>query len=523
MTEIARLLLDHTDPLGAAILLGTDNPLTLAGGVSAPLGSLYTSRLTGMLLRKRDASATSWTGLDSHINVADFGAKGDGTTNDTAVIQDALTNAAGGVVLIPPTAGGFLTTGLTLGTAKGLRIMGKLKTATNSPVVSFTADDQFVDGGGSIEGTGGAGSSQIGVDINGFLNFDVSRLRIYNVVEGVRVQNTSGAYKGGRVSLVSAFGCTTGFHCDAIGEYVALIGCDGIGCTSGFAIRGGNAQLVACNGNDNTNGIVLEAGSNDSHGAATGCNFNHNTSYALLTAAIVNGFDFIGCHMYGGEVYLNGAQDVAFVGGIYSIVNWRLAAAARGRVSGATILTANGDGLIASTDSLITFDDQCARAGGVRLPLSRTINGGYVIAAPPAAGQTIANAATTTVLWTPTSQQAGAVPATTAYTFLVGATGVLTNKGLGGGKVDLRMMMKLTGVGATPTQLYANIRKNGSILHPFITAATMVAAGTTYSIFNWNGRIQADVGDTLTVEIVNNTGAAMTLAFADSLLIAEGL
>lgn len=46
----------------------------------------------------------SFSMIDSvPISIRDYGAVGDGTTDDTAAIQAAMTAAAGGALYIPPT------------------------------------------------------------------------------------------------------------------------------------------------------------------------------------------------------------------------------------------------------------------------------------------------------------------------------------------------------------------------------------------------------------------------------------
>jgi hypothetical protein len=93
MSELARLLLDHTNPLGAAVLVGDDNPLTVAGGINAAVGSLYVSRTTGGVYRKRSTSATGWASITDRFHIKDFGAVCDSVADDTAAIQNAITAA----------------------------------------------------------------------------------------------------------------------------------------------------------------------------------------------------------------------------------------------------------------------------------------------------------------------------------------------------------------------------------------------------------------------------------------------
>lgn len=69
--------------------------------------------------------------IGSNFNVKDFGAKGDGTTDDTAAIQNAITTAgvSGGVVFFPP--GTYkVTTGLTTTSLNNITLRGSGKSST---------------------------------------------------------------------------------------------------------------------------------------------------------------------------------------------------------------------------------------------------------------------------------------------------------------------------------------------------------------------------------------------------------
>lgn len=129
MADIVRFPLDHTDPLGAAVLVGDDIPPTVSGGVNAAIGSVHLSRLTGAAFRKRTASATAgWANFDDDFNVLDYYLAADGT-NDALAVNRAITAAVatGGTVRIPPRPTSYLwQTPIDLTstrTAKGIRLL----------------------------------------------------------------------------------------------------------------------------------------------------------------------------------------------------------------------------------------------------------------------------------------------------------------------------------------------------------------------------------------------------------------
>jgi len=121
------------------------------GGGSFRWNSASSATEDNGIVIKATASATGrWIRLyDAPVNVLFFGAKGDGTTDDTDAIQDALD--AHLWVEIPP-GYTFISAGNTLGTNQTLVVNGTLKLKASSPIgTSLLSNDDQVGGNTNIK------------------------------------------------------------------------------------------------------------------------------------------------------------------------------------------------------------------------------------------------------------------------------------------------------------------------------------------------------------------------------------
>jgi Pectate lyase superfamily protein len=167
---------DAARPLAGA--LGRRAALARLGTVAAGAGA----GAIAALATSGTANAVSTTaGAQTAFNVRDYGAVGDGTTDDTAAIQAAI-NAAnaggGGIVFLPP--GTYLSRGQTLYSRIHLRGSGgdatilKLAAGANTAIVQS-------DGFAQLTGTGSAG----GID-----RFSIRDLTL----DGNKAENPTGGY-----------------------------------------------------------------------------------------------------------------------------------------------------------------------------------------------------------------------------------------------------------------------------------------------------------------------------------------
>ena len=107
--------------------LGTNNIEVVNIGI-ATLSGIASSLVTYLPAGTNAVATTVQTKLREVVSVKDFGAKGDGTTNDTTAFQNALTYLSGGGELYIPSGTYIYTTTLNM-SIKGLTVRGCGKTS----------------------------------------------------------------------------------------------------------------------------------------------------------------------------------------------------------------------------------------------------------------------------------------------------------------------------------------------------------------------------------------------------------
>lgn len=143
------------------------------------------------------------------FNVRDFGARGDGTTDDTASIQaaiDACDAAGGGVVYVPP--GVYRVNGLTIAadpapsgfpdrvcrvSIKGAGPGASVLKSNGSGTVLARSDNQFFRWWGTIEGLeiDGSDTAAVGIDIDLAARFQIADLHVHNCATGIRLKGAN--------------------------------------------------------------------------------------------------------------------------------------------------------------------------------------------------------------------------------------------------------------------------------------------------------------------------------------------
>lgn len=260
-----------------------------------------------------------------------FGAVGDGTTNDQAAYTAAFAALAAGTyhTILLGAKTYLLGSGGNGSLPAGCSIVGQgnasiLKTATNASIVKIVSAAKCSVRDFRIEGNSGS-AAQIGIQAGDSavalslpVDLTVSGIYCYNLGWGFKFSSNLSAAQGPTVTDCKAEACAVGGFWFYLGEYTTLANCQanynvGTG-VIGVKVESGNIHWVGGSVNANTVGVQIDTTSNAAHGAFVGTLINHNGT-PVRGAGVVslpNGFKFVGCHMYGGTVYLTKCEGFHF-------------------------------------------------------------------------------------------------------------------------------------------------------------------------------------------------------------------
>tara|TARA_R110000868_G_scaffold120523_2_gene320080 strand:- start:1382 stop:3448 length:2067 start_codon:yes stop_codon:yes gene_type:complete len=242
-----------------------DNVSTLQGLIEAYEASLAASSgssLVGFIQAGTGAVATTvQTKLRQYLNAKDFGVVGNGTTNDTTALQNALTAAAGKSLYLP--AGTYLCTQLTI--SSGTTLFG------DSPATTIIKANASLASNTSL-----------------FKNLNQSGTVYVYVDKGISVSNIQfdGANLGPRTSELVSFGKVNDLQVNncqiynvqyigmALGGCLAatIVGCSFTECGSDTAIAEGGAALWMGPASDTTPSLDV---------SVTDCSFISNNWSAM--------------------------------------------------------------------------------------------------------------------------------------------------------------------------------------------------------------------------------------------------
>jgi hypothetical protein len=180
--------------------------------------------------------------LRQTVSVKDFGAVGDGTTDDTAAIQAAVASlpSGGGTVLIPSTASYYKITSPILDSGKRVKFVleggATIKPSVDTDVFRITGVLSSVEGGGTIDGGLVASGNGNGVVV-GYGGANSSHVKVECVIKNMRgwgIVWEQGAFLTTDVLIATCVGggilCTENYDDNNHGDILAHISnCTGAG------------------------------------------------------------------------------------------------------------------------------------------------------------------------------------------------------------------------------------------------------------------------------------------------------
>lgn len=267
-------------------------------------------------------------GASFGYNVSEYGAIGDGVTDDRDALNTLLNSTAptGSTIYFPP--GTYLISSNISIVDKQFTFIGVqsiIKTTSNISIFTIssttTAASKFKIQDLIFKGNDGT-TSQIGLNFSdnsgSFLITNCSFTDFGG--SGIAVANTETSDQlGGIVSTCKFYSNNIGVNLLNRGEYVQIVTCDFISNIKGILSIAGNSFITGCNINYNTTGIETDSGANNGHNIISDCNINHNSSYSLNIQNTTLYMTISDCHIYQGEIRVFTTTGVEFLGGIIDV------------------------------------------------------------------------------------------------------------------------------------------------------------------------------------------------------------
>ena len=292
---------------------------TAAGGVVTALED-WRQQSGGWFDRSGSAAA-----YGNAYDIRDFGTlANDGSTDDSAVFIAAA--ASGARVIHAENLNCAILSTVNIPANQVWVMSGSKFTQTGSTATMFkadTVDDWALIGPFTCVGSGSTVGTAKGVHVVGCNRWKVDHYTAKSIKGwGFYLQpgTPSGTLRAdqGYLQNFRAESCYVGYE-DTPGagaEYGTLLAPHITGCGTGLITAAGNVQVIGGQIADNTgDGVRVNASTNHAHGQFIGVNINHNAGYNLRCTGVVNGEDFIGCHFYEFDIFLDGCKGVVIRGG----------------------------------------------------------------------------------------------------------------------------------------------------------------------------------------------------------------
>jgi len=215
------------------LTVGTTN-FTTIGATSNTIGVVFTATGVGSGTGTAYLTRTVQNKLQEMVSIKDFGAVGDGSTDDTAAIQAAINASSGSSLYIPPASSYY-------------KITSALNGISNIVIIGSGAI-------GTIRNTTTGTSSDINVfQFTNCSNFEIRNLGLYGANKAI----TSPAQDGSQGAGIALLNCSNFVLSENNIQYMTSCG---IFVGAGVGVTSTSGQIV--NNYLNNNGIASTAGSN---------------------------------------------------------------------------------------------------------------------------------------------------------------------------------------------------------------------------------------------------------------------
>lgn len=260
----------------------------------------------------RSADGSWWELAVSRPTPEIFGAKGDGTADDTLAIRDFFANRMQAGYL--PQGQRYRVTGTTdIPSGFNLYSDGATILATTSNIVqlrSVDTSDVIVKGRLIVKGPGKANSGGIGLRLGGNSRCLFSGVSIRDI-DGWGFYISGGAYDAvswydkNQFADCSAYNCYTGREDtpntlpNLSNEYSTWMDFHAGGCVVGNKTSAGNNSFIGGKLIGNDYNLSIAQGANSAHGTFTGVQINHAGVDNLVCVGASSGLLFVGCTFFG--------------------------------------------------------------------------------------------------------------------------------------------------------------------------------------------------------------------------------
>ena len=485
------------------------------------------------------------------INVKDYGAVGDGVTNDAAAINAAITAASAAQTVFFPD-GNYLIGSTSISVNKTVNILGGFASITvtgNVPAIVITANNVKIEhiriiGSGKASGS----TAQHGISSDGYYYMGYRMVECYNMGgAGVYIKNTnvSSLRYGARMTECYFNGNNIGYLADISAEYITSTNCCFQYNNSGVIIRAGNNSFSGGSISDNlVVGVKLEGATlnslyvNDGHGVFSGVLINHNATksagtyvsgYNVYVEGITLGYVFTGCHLYDSKIYLKNCVGITFNACHIAFISIDLEGSLGTMVNGCTLYRGygftinNNFGGVQSQTNWVNSRSFSGIAGSYL----ENVYGGY-FNGTVSAGTSIPTG-NSNIDFTVNRQSTGGNLTQTQYVFYNSTNKTIKNFGLGDNKVKINFNLNVSiNTLADPSKLLVTLDEYDTDGTTFIGTFAIIpyviydATSTTnrQMIFSLQGVFGIEPNQHFRIGIVNNT--TYTASVATSVLGGSG-